>query len=561
MASFEFKESRQKIHSQMNDTFQTTDTSTAIKSQWFKKKGTLAGFWHKVFVTLEGNHLKIWKNKKSVKHDIEILPETIITYNDNKKKPMFSIQNINQPLFTLSGPDDSIVKEWVSELRALTLRSDQYTMDDFDIISVLGKGYYGKVMLCREKKTNRIYAIKTVHKARLIKSGKILTIFAERNVLLKVKHPFIVRIHFAFQNNTKFYLGLEYVPGGELFKHLADSGRLPLDEIRLYIAEMALALDYLHSMHVIYRDLKPENILIDLEGHLKLTDFGLVKDISAMSSTSTFCGTSEYLAPEIIKERSYDEMIDWWELGIMTYELAFGDTPYVHRNKAKMYDEICNKDPAFPAKFDTDCKDFIMRLLRKEPEERMKFDEIKKHPFFKGMNFNDVLAKKYKPKYIPPQPTNSTQLINFDSEFTGMRAQDSLATPVDVSFNGFSFIASSFVDRPPPEAHLEQSINELKAHIEQAPKPKPKPQPKESTMFEDNSLWSTNMNLQSESSDSTSSSSSVPSSVSLTESGSLYDESNSNHKEKPKAKPSKNNNENNANITATTSDSASSYST
>ena len=155
------------------------------------------------------------------------------------------------------------------------------------------KGYYGKVMLCKEKKTHKIYAVKTVHKERLIKSGKIHTIFAERNVLLKVKHPFIVQIRFAFQTNTKFYLGLEYISGGELFKHLADSHKLSLDEVRLYVAEVALALDYMHSQHIVYRDLKPENILIDLDGHLKLTDFGLVKDLSSNNTTSTFCGTAE----------------------------------------------------------------------------------------------------------------------------------------------------------------------------------------------------------------------------------------------------------------------------
>ena len=436
-----------------------------IHGQWFKKKGSKVGFWHEVYVKLNDNKLSYGKDEKHVKKQIQILPETVIDYSPDQKPPRFSIRAPKMKEIILSSKDESVILAWVSNLREITLRSDQYTMDDFDIISVIGQGYYGKVMLCQEKRRKKIYAIKTVHKARLIKSDKIHTIFAERNILLRVKHPFIVRICFAFQTSTKFYLGLEYVPGGELFKHLCDKDTLPIDEVRLYIAEVALALEYLHTQHIIYRDLKPENVLLDLEGHTKLTDFGLVKDLGAGASTTTFCGTSEYLAPEIVTEKPYDDAIDWWSLGVFTYELLFGETPFHHKNKSKMFDDIVNKDPKFPNDVDPDARDFVLGLLKKKPQDRFNFEQIKAHPFLNSLDFDKVLNKEYKPKYIPPKPKKITELINFDSDFTGMKAQDSIATPVNASFTGFSFVASRYTDEPPPEVIFNKNLDDIKQQL------------------------------------------------------------------------------------------------
>jgi serine/threonine protein kinase len=165
-------------------------------------------------------------------------------------------------------------------------------MDSFDILKVLGKGYHGKVMMWCKKLTGEIYVIETVHKSRLIKTDKMSTFFGECNTLMRARHPFIVQMYFAFQTDTKFYLGLEFVSGGELFHHLCDLGPLPTAEVRLYIA-----LNYLHGLNILYRDLKPENMMLDTDEHIKITDFGLAKQISPQSPTSaTFCGTPEYLA-------------------------------------------------------------------------------------------------------------------------------------------------------------------------------------------------------------------------------------------------------------------------
>jgi serine/threonine protein kinase len=281
-----------------------------------------------------------------------------------------------------------------------------------------------------------------VHKNRLIKTNKVHTIFTEKDALMRVRHPFIVQIYFAFQTETKFYIGLELVSGGELFKHLCDVGQLSVPESRLYIAELALALDYLHSMKIIYRDLKPENIMLDADGHLKLTDFGLVKQVKERGgSTSTFCGTPEYLAPEMVEQRPYTEAIDWWALGILLYEILFGQTPFYRRQKAVMYKVIGTQEVQFPPGSDPVAVDFISGLLQKNPEKRLNFQRMKNHAFFKGMNFDDVLAKKYKPLYVPPRSTKIPEIGDFDSAILKMPAADSIATPVTMQFEGFSYMS------------------------------------------------------------------------------------------------------------------------
>jgi serine/threonine protein kinase len=314
-------------------------------------------------------------------------------------------------------------------------------MASFDILTVLGKGYYGKVMLCRKKLTGEAYAIKTVRKSRLIKANKLQTIFTERNALISARHPFIVQMHFAFQTDTKFYLGLELVSGGELFRHMCDVGTLPISEAQLYVAEISLALDYLHSINIIYRDLKPENIMLDTDGHVKITDFGLAKQVTTkVPRTNSFCGTPEYLAPEIVEEVPYTAAVDWWALGILTYELLFGTTPFYRKHKARMYKEIETKEVTFPGGADPTAVDFISGLLRKNPEERLDFQGIKAHPFMARLDFTDVLAKKCKPEFVPTVP-GLTDMTNFNSDVRRMPAADSLATPVGKVFAGFSFMS------------------------------------------------------------------------------------------------------------------------
>ncbi|OHT06835.1 Serine/threonine-protein kinase Sgk1 [Tritrichomonas foetus] len=412
-----------------------------------KKKTKVLGAWKSCFAELNNTELILKKNEKAKKidHQVKITHNTRIRYIEEGKNPRIVIEfneNENENITLTTKDSDNLVR-WVLALRSATFYNPQISMDSFKIISVLGRGFFGKVMLVQKKDTKELFAIKTVHKARLIQSKKVQTILAERSILGKVKHPFIVEMNFAFQNATKFYLIMEYVPGGELFGLIKRSKMLPLTQVRLYIAEMALALQYLHKIGIVYRDLKPENILIATDGHLKLTDFGLSKDIGTVRLTKTFCGTGEFMAPEMIDQRLYAYAVDWWSLGILTYLLCFGKTPFFDENKAKMFKNITGSEPSFPKDADKEAVDLIKGLLTKDPQQRFGFEKVSKHKFFHKMNFDDVLNKKIKPEFIP-EIKDPLKPEYFDAEFTNEAAVDSIATPSleqeHEAFNGFSYI-------------------------------------------------------------------------------------------------------------------------
>ncbi|EAY15387.1 AGC family protein kinase [Trichomonas vaginalis G3] len=417
--------------------------SKVLINGFLNKKGSKFGFWHKRYVVAIGSQIIISKSQTDKpERYINMNGDVTIESQSDVSPPRFTLTPKGEKPITLATNTVEELNDWLNQMRSMTFMTSGITMDDFDVISVLGRGFYGKVMLCHKKNTNDIFAIKTVHKNRLVSAKKVHTIFTERNVLMKAQHPFIVSLKFAFQTDTKVYLGLEYAPGGELFYHLQKFGSFPIDDVRIYIAEMALALDFLHKHGVIYRDIKPENILLDAQGHVKLTDFGLAKDLTDESSTTTFCGTFEYMAPEVVARSSYGPAIDWWALGILTYELLNGHSPFQSDNRALLFMSIRTQPPKFPARTDRNTIDFISNLLNKDPELRYGMDQIRTHPFFNGMNFDDVLEKKYKPSFVPTIP-NDVAALNFDSEFTCEPAQDSIATPVGQGneFNGFSFVA------------------------------------------------------------------------------------------------------------------------
>jgi serine/threonine protein kinase len=419
-------------------------SQAALISDWLKKKGSKFGFWHKRYCTLAGSKMTVAKDEqcKDVDRTIVITQVTRVELIDEDKHPRFVVFPDSDKPICLAHDSLDIVRAWVHFLRNMTLRTPNLDMSCFEVVRILGRGFYGKVMLCRKIDTGEVFAIKTVHKNRLVKSKKVHTIFNERNALMKARHPFIVNFAFSFQTDTKVYLGLEYVAGGELFHHLQTRRRIPIGEVRLYIAELSLAINYLHVQGIVYRDLKPENILIDTSGHLKLTDFGLVKQLDAdVETTTTFCGTSEYLAPEIVARRPYGMKIDWWAIGVLTYELLFGNTPFYRDNKARMFEAIRNDPARFPGRVDAQTVAFISMLLEKDPDARADFERVRGHPFLNGLDFEKVLARQIQPAFIPPSSPDGVG--NFDSEFTNEKPMDSFATPTQVAhddFVGFSCV-------------------------------------------------------------------------------------------------------------------------
>ncbi|XP_053393801.1 serine/threonine-protein kinase Sgk3-like isoform X2 [Mercenaria mercenaria] len=278
---------------------------------------------------------------------------------------------------------------------------------DFEFLKVIGKGSFGKVLLARHKNEGGVYAVKVLQKQAIMKRNEVKHIMAERNVLLKnVVHPFLVGLHYSFQTPDKLYFVLDYVNGGELFFHLQRERYFPEVRARFYAAEMASAIGYLHSLNIIYRDLKPENILLDSKGHVVLTDFGLCKEgIEGMGTTNTFCGTPEYLAPEVLRKQPYDKTVDWWCLGAVLYEMMYGLPPFYSRDTAEMYDNILYKPLRLRTNVSASARSLLEGLLQKEKEQRLgakkDFQEIKMHSFFSDINWQDLDAKKIDPPYNP----------------------------------------------------------------------------------------------------------------------------------------------------------------
>lgn len=330
---------------------------------------------------------------------------------------------------------------------------------DFEFLKVIGKGSFGKVMLARHKSEQGIYAVKVLGKAAIMKRNEAKHIMSERNVLLKnVKHPFLVGLHYSFQTADKLYFVLDYVNGGELFFHLQKERFFPEYRAKFYAAEMADALGYLHSLNIIYRDLKPENILLDSKGHIVLTDFGLCKEgIEGMDTTSTFCGTPEYLAPEVLRKQPYDKTVDWWCLGAVLYEMVYGLPPFYSRDTAEMYDNILYKPLRLRTNVSAAGRSLLEGLLEKEKDKRLgakrDFEEIKQHDFFADIDWDDLYNKRVQPPYNP-NVNGQLDLRHFDPEFvrepvpasvgrsggSSYRLVSASVMEADGVFEGFSYV-------------------------------------------------------------------------------------------------------------------------
>jgi len=389
---------------------------------------------------------------EAFKNSIKI--ESKINFSNKNAKESFLNNNNNHEII----PCKLSFIEYNSESKRI---GKDISLHDFRIIKTLGKGSFGKVVLVQHKELKTYYAMKILLKEQLKQTNQILHTKSEREILEKICHPFIIKLVFAFQNPEKLFIVTEYMCGGEIFYHLRKEGKFSEARTRLYIAEIVLALGHLHQNNIIYRDLKPENILLDKQGHIKLTDFGLSRILKICGSTNnlnnnnnlssnhndnennnvsinktnsltssfasvysrayTICGTPEYLAPEILNGKGYDKAVDWWSLGVVAYEMLCGYSPY-KENKFKLDVNVYKKpikkesflsDPAF---------DFLTKLLEVDQNKRLgsgvnDSEDIKKHLFFKGIDWKHVYEKKYKPAFIPHVKYDE-DLSNFDKMFT-----------------------------------------------------------------------------------------------------------------------------------------------
>ena len=364
-------------------------------------------------------------------------------------------------------------------------------------MQVIGRGSFGKVMLVRKKEgrdAGQLYALKTLRKQTLLRRNQVDHTRTERAILQHAAHPFIVHLKYAFQvrcrdtvyqvlpavlvlcslivalsrsgfslfaaqTRDKLYLVTDFAPGGELFFWLKRDRVFSQSRVRLYAAELVLALEHLHNHDIVYRDLKPENILLDEEGHIKLTDFGLskagVEGSGYDGGARTFCGTPEYLAPEILENAGHGKAVDWWSLATLLYEMCAGLPPFYDTNMDVMYDKIMSAELVFPRHFMPETRSLLAGMLERDVTKRLGYNgahEIKNHEFFKGMDWDAVLERRVTPEFKPPVGKSATDVSNFEEEFTQEVPEDSVnemagalsSTQADrAHFEGFTYMGDA----------------------------------------------------------------------------------------------------------------------
>lgn len=349
--------------------------------------------------------------------------------------------------------------------------------DDFEILKLIGKGTFGQVFQVRKKDTKRIYAMKVLSKKVIVQKKEIQHTIGERNILVRTattESPFIVGLKFSFQTAQDLYLVTDYMSGGELFWHLQKEGRFTEERAKFYIAELILALRHLHQHDIVYRDLKPENILLDANGHIALCDFGLSKaNLSQNDTTNTFCGTTEYLAPEVLlDEQGYTKMVDFWSLGVLVFEMCCGWSPFYAEDTQQMYKNIAFGKVRFPRDaLSQEGRNFVKGLLNRNPSHRLgakgDAEELMAHPFFADVDWNALSKKLIQPPF-KPKLKGELDTSNFDPEFTNAltsgdpsslnaRAaalasgigQDStpLSPTMQNQFKGFTFVDESTLEQ------------------------------------------------------------------------------------------------------------------
>ena len=326
--------------------------------------------------------------------------------------------------------------------------------NDFQPIKLIGTGSFGRVLLVRFIANNTLYAMKILSKTQLKLKKQEEHTRTERNLMVKVNCPFVVNIKFAFQDESKLYIVSDFMQGGDMFYHLhSNKKKFPESSAKFYIIELILGLEFLHKNNVIYRDLKPENILMDTDGHIKISDFGLSKILEDPDDkTYTLCGTPQYIAPEILKNKGYDKTVDWWALGCFLYEMLTGCLPFHIPRGNKINPKVYEEPLRFPPDINPLAINLIKQLLIVNPKKRLGNGEsdakkIKEHPYFKGINWEQYWNKETEPPFIP-ELDSEIDLKYFDKMFTeepidSDRPSINTRTREHSNYKGFTYVTNS----------------------------------------------------------------------------------------------------------------------
>ncbi|TKA82623.1 cAMP-dependent protein kinase type 2 [Friedmanniomyces simplex] len=282
----------------------------------------------------------------------------------------------------------------------------KYTLTDFTISRTLGTGSFGRVHLVQSKHNQRFYAVKVLKKQQVVKMKQVEHTNDERRMLQRCRHPFLITLWGTWQDSKNLYMVMDFIEGGELFSLLRKSQRFPNPVAKFYAAEVTLAIDYLHSMNIIYRDLKPENLLLDRHGHVKITDFGFAKEVPDI--TWTLCGTPDYLAPEVVSSKGYNKSVDWWSLGILIFEMLAGFTPFWDSGSPlKIYENILKGRVKYPPYIHPDAQDLLGKLITADLTKRLGnlhggSKDVMTHPWFAEVTWERLAKKDIDAPYVPP---------------------------------------------------------------------------------------------------------------------------------------------------------------
>lgn len=361
-----------------------------------------------------------------------------------------------------------------AEMREITITDmhaeghEKADPSQFDLLKVLGQGSFGKVFLVRKisgKDKGTLYAMKVLKKATLKVRDRMRTKM-ERNILVEVNHPFVVRLHYAFQTEGKLYLILDFLRGGDLFTRLSKEVMFTEDDVKFYLAELALALDHLHHLGIIYRDLKPENILLDSTGNIKLTDFGLSKESVEDTKTYSFCGTVEYMAPEVVNRRGHTTAADWWSFGVLMFEMLTGALPFQGQHRKETMAMILKAKLGMPQFLSAEAQSLLRQLFKRNPQNRLGagpngVEDIKKHEFFSAIDWDKLIKQELDPPF-KPAVASAGDVHHFDTEFTSRTPRDSPVMPPSASahklFRGFSFVDPTLLEDMEKQRQMEQPV-------------------------------------------------------------------------------------------------------
>jgi RAC serine/threonine-protein kinase len=442
----------------------------ADKASYLIKEGGKFKTWKKRWCVLKNNVIYYSKKQNSGElgiirlHGVSV--DQVYISQRKKKKNCFEVVTPTRTYFLVAESETEMML-WIESVKQSIQgkansgggegQPPRIGVADFDLLNVIGKGSFGKVLQVRKKDNGKVYAMKVLNKKNILENNELEHTRTEKNILQKLIHPFLVNLNYCFQTADKLYFVMDFINGGELFYHLQKEHKFTPDRVRYYCAEIVLGLEYLHNSGVIYRDLKPENILLTDAGHIILTDFGISKEgLEAEDArTATFCGTPEYLAPEVLEGKGYTKAVDWWSFGTLMYEMLTGLPPFYSQDVQQMYFKIMHAKLELPDSLDNGTKSILTGLLERDANKRLADSSaIKSHPYFHGLDWDKLLKKEIAPPYIPPvKDKNDIGMV--DPAFTSERVtlsegSDESAAKISKEsqkkFEGFTFIPETDID-------------------------------------------------------------------------------------------------------------------